>query len=455
LASLIVASTNTPTIVRLVDFLSASNFLQQAIINSTNALASTAWYPLANFLTNNYATLATFKGSINLTSGTTLNYNGSVMDQAITASHDWFGGNAGNLTLSGAFNAGFGEGALAALTSGTGNTAFGDSALAGDTTGKFNTAVGFQSMLFNTIGSFNIALGYQTMFQSTTGSNNIAIGQAALGYLTAGINNVVLGPSAGSTYTSTESSNLLLYSLGVIGDNRIIRIGNPAIHLNTYIAGILNGNGFGFTNLQTTNLIGTTNIIAGTPGVVVPLNTNTILGLNPVSIGVTNLPENQVSNLVSDLTAATALTYTIGANDTNYVLGTSNALITLISHTLTSITNASPPLLWHTATLPLIDGQVCWTNFPHALSHPPFLLRGVLQCTANDDCGMAVGREVELYAVFDAQLLVCPCIVESDATNIFLFYNGTRAESQISLTDPPTTIGSMSSFAIKVYWLEQ
>jgi hypothetical protein len=53
-----------------------------------------------------------------------------------------------------------------------------------------------------------------------------------------GTNNIALGFQAGYAYETTESSNIVIGSLGQQGENNTIRIGDPNVHNNAYIAGI-------------------------------------------------------------------------------------------------------------------------------------------------------------------------------------------------------------------------
>ena len=73
------------------------------------------------------------------------------------------GQNSGNLTLTGAYNAGFGQSALPALTTGQSNTALGFSALYSNTTGSNNVATGVKALNFNTSGKNNVASGYRAL----------------------------------------------------------------------------------------------------------------------------------------------------------------------------------------------------------------------------------------------------------------------------------------------------
>ena len=72
-----------------------------------------------------------------------------------------------------------------------------------------------------------------------------------LGYFGAGgTNNIALGFQAGYNLSGNESYNIEIGNLGVAGDYDTIRIGDPTIQTNTLIAGVINGNGGGLTNLN-------------------------------------------------------------------------------------------------------------------------------------------------------------------------------------------------------------
>jgi hypothetical protein len=183
-------------------------------------------------------------------------------------------------------NTSFGDGALISLTTGVWDTAFGFQALNHNTTGHNNTGTGLRALFSNTNGNwntghgvyslyrnvnglfnsahgaytlsnnvsgdFNTATGYGVLwsnsadrntgeghgvlFKNTTGSCNTAIGYSALINNRTGINNVAVGCEAGSQ--ATGSNNVYIANLGVFGENNTIRIGDPAIHQNAYVAGI-------------------------------------------------------------------------------------------------------------------------------------------------------------------------------------------------------------------------
>lgn len=134
----------------------------------------------------------------------------------------------------------FGSGALAGNISGTQNCAFGKNALLANSSGSFNCAVGFGALGNNTSsnntamghessvnvtsGTSNTSFGYVSLFTASTTSSNTAIGYSALS-LSVGSNNTALGFNAGTTYASTESSNIVIGNNGTAADNNTIRIG--------------------------------------------------------------------------------------------------------------------------------------------------------------------------------------------------------------------------------------
>ena len=131
-----------------------------------------------------------------------------------------FGAGAGNSTLSGFNNTANGMQALSFDTSGRDNTANGFAALYSNTSGNNNTANGYGALSFNTTGNQNTANGWDALNSNTTGNNNIGLGYNAGYWLTTGDNNIDIG------------------NYGVAGEAGVIRIGDPALHSATFIAGI-------------------------------------------------------------------------------------------------------------------------------------------------------------------------------------------------------------------------
>lgn len=77
-----------------------------------------------------------------------------------------------------------------------------------------------------TTGNDNVAIGAAAMNVTTSAVGNTAIGRNALSSVTTGDRNTALGIDAGSALTLTDSDNICIGNVGVVGDNAIIRIGN-------------------------------------------------------------------------------------------------------------------------------------------------------------------------------------------------------------------------------------
>jgi hypothetical protein len=119
----------------------------------------------------------------------------------------FFGATAGNFTLSGQGNTGYGNNSLHSLTSGT----------------------------------YNSMSGYHSGQGITSGNSNSALGNSALANLTTGSSNIAIGYAAGLGYTGAEGSNIILGHGGVTGESHVIRIGTQGAgageQSDTYLAG--------------------------------------------------------------------------------------------------------------------------------------------------------------------------------------------------------------------------
>jgi len=259
----------------------------------------------------------TVSGNVVETAGKAYVYDGQNLAYGITSLGDYFFGGAGNFTMTGAGNTASGSQSFASNTTGNNNTAYGRLALDANTTGADNVANGFAALYNNTTGGYNVANGANALHGNTAGNNNTANGFLALnnndsghcntadgqaslssntngGYNTAdgcqalfqntsGSYNIGLGYMAGYNIT-TGSSNIDIGNAGVINDDKIIRIGTPGIQTSTYIAGVINGNGSGLTNLNASQLTSGTIPQAQLPSAVVT-NNSTGLTLNGTFAG--------------------------------------------------------------------------------------------------------------------------------------------------------------------------
>ena len=163
-------------------------------------------------------------GWYSLFSNTTANYNTGL--------------GAGTLALNtGAANTASGVASLILNTAGTRNTSNGAGAMVWNSTGNDNSGIGYFSLYNNDTGDSNSALGSDTLLSNVSGNCNVAIGESALLMNTTGDDNIAVGCGAGSEAT-TGSNNIYIGNVGVAGESDTIRIGDPAIHLKAYIAGI-------------------------------------------------------------------------------------------------------------------------------------------------------------------------------------------------------------------------
>ena len=127
---------------------------------------------------------------------------------------------------------GAGANALANLdgVNNSNNTAFGASSLNQNSAGSNNTGIGSSALLNNLVGTDNTAVGQEALYNST-GSFNIGIGSGAGFGLANGNGNIDIFnggvPSDGTTDGSVDPTS-----------GPTIRIGEPAVHTQTFIAGI-------------------------------------------------------------------------------------------------------------------------------------------------------------------------------------------------------------------------
>ncbi len=185
------------------------------------------------------------------------------------------------------------------VTDAQNNTLIGRSAgtLTFDGTCSDNVAIGGQLALSSiaTSANENIAIGSIALSGLTTGGGNIAIGTNALGSI-AGFaeNNVCVGFSAGSSYMTTESNNIIIGNEpGFILDSGVIRIGTNGTQRSCYIAGIdlVDVGSVAKVLTMASDQLGTAVITAGT-GITITPTANTI---TISATGTTNLTYTAVS----------------------------------------------------------------------------------------------------------------------------------------------------------------
>jgi hypothetical protein len=296
----------------------------QALQSNTTGSYNSAVGDLGLFAnTTGYQNTANGYGALQAnTTGIYNTANGANALQSTTTGGDNTASGQGALyqNTTGSDNTASGFQALLQNTNGIQNTANGSEALRNNTTGNQNTANGVAALEFNTIGNANVANGvaalqnnttgiantangYYALFSNTSANDNTAEGFRALYNNTTGTNNVALGCQAGYNIT-TGSSNIDIGNMGFATDTNIIRIGSG--QTQTFIAGVIIGNGAGLTNLNVGQL----------PGAVLTNNANgvTLSGtFSGNAAGLTNISPNAI---VGGLTINLAVLVPSGGTNT-------------------------------------------------------------------------------------------------------------------------------------------
>lgn len=221
-----------------------------SITNGSNSISIAASGSVALSFATDSGTATPSAGTITFNAvsqaGSSVKFTGSGSTVSLNTtdanSNTIIGVAAGNNTISGANNTGIGKSVFQFLSGGARNTALGYFALNGVTTGTDNIGIGYQAAA-NGSGSNNLAIGSTTLANlsfsgsfnacvgnssgtlGTTFDHNSSLGYSCLSSLLTGSYNVALGFNAGSSFTGSESSNILLHNLGTIADNNTIRIG--------------------------------------------------------------------------------------------------------------------------------------------------------------------------------------------------------------------------------------
>lgn len=248
--------------------------------------------------TGSVITLTALNGADN--SGSTVNFaaSGSKVVFNVTDSNGntIIGSLAGNGSLTGLQNTGFGRNVFQSLTNGLQNVAIGQNAL-----------------LHLTNGAENNAIGSATLANLTTGSFNTGIGDDNLGALTTGSYNATFGAAAGNNYTTNESSNILLNNRGIAGESNTLRIGVAT--------------GTGNQQLSTAFISGIANVNVGSTANVVSINTaNDQLGTTAITAGTGISITSGANTITISATGTTTLNYTAVSSSPYVVVATDDFL---------------------------------------------------------------------------------------------------------------------------------
>jgi hypothetical protein len=221
-----------------------------ALVRLTTGVNNTAFgaYALLSNTTGNFNTATGINALVSNTGGEANTANGSdaLNQNTFGMGNTANGANALFSNTTGNFNTANGMQALASNITGTGNTATGSHAIATNTTGTGNTANGSNALFSNTTGDSNTANGNNALFNNTIGLSNTAIGFQALSSNVKGNNNIAVGSNAG--FYITGDYNIDIGNVGKPahgGESYTIRIGDPSINTDAYIAGIYAANSAG------------------------------------------------------------------------------------------------------------------------------------------------------------------------------------------------------------------
>jgi len=240
-----------------------------------------------------------------------INKDGQPFIHNFGTSNTFVGVDAGNFTMTGIDNSGFGAGALLNDTSGTANTAVGASALYNNTTGEANVAVGIIALASNTTGNVNTAVGASALLLNTTGNANTAVGVAALESNTTGNVNTAVG--AGVLFNNTTGNGNTGVGVFALGSNTTGN-GNTAVGASAMQANTTgeNNTAVGSDSLQS-NTTGIDNTALGTSALA-----ENITGTDNTAVGVDALVNNVTGNQNTAVGAGTGsnLVFTGGSNNT-------------------------------------------------------------------------------------------------------------------------------------------
>ena len=187
-------------------------------------------------------TQSIFNGHLNLQGSSATAGNifkvGQLFLHDFGTANTFLGTTAGNLTLTGIENAGFGSFAMHSLTSGDDDTGVGENSLFSTTTGSGDTAIGQGTMFFNTTGSDDTAVGFEALAVTNSGAGNTAVGSRAL-FNSLNDGNTAVGLNAG-TNLSSGASNIYLGAnvLGLATESNTMYLGKVGTQTKTLIAGV-------------------------------------------------------------------------------------------------------------------------------------------------------------------------------------------------------------------------
>jgi len=254
--------------------------------------------------------------------------------------------------VSGEANTAAGYFALNASQTGSNNTAMGFQCLASSTGDNSNTAYGFNAGNHINGGNQNTIIGLDALFTATTASNNVCLGYESAFSLATGVDNIAIGFLSGGSWTTNESDNICIGSVGVVGDQNTIRIGTQGSggfeQNQCFIAGIA---GVTVSNQQFVTIDTTTGQLGSVAGgggggiTTIDGNTGSATGATVTFQGTEGLSGgsvtfiasgSQVSLSLSDAQASTYLGNGAGNSTSTSVVGSNTAVGQVAMQAITS-----------------------------------------------------------------------------------------------------------------------
>ena len=245
----------------LVFFDGVKTFTGKTLISSDNTIVITVGASTINLqasdtqdvqtLTGNSGVATPIGGTINVTTNnstvTFVGSSGNLVQDFDLPTNLVLGSSLPSALVGATRNVAMGSLVLDALTSGDDNSAFGWRSQNSNATGLSNCSFGSTSLFSIEDSNFNNGFGSGTLnlfVGSTSNGGNDCLGGNALFNLLEGEFNIGIGFSAGISYTSNESNNILINNIGIVGESNTIRIGTQGTGTRQqdrcFLAGILN-----------------------------------------------------------------------------------------------------------------------------------------------------------------------------------------------------------------------
>lgn len=206
-----------------------------------------------------------------------------------------------------------------------------------------------------TTGSGNTGLGSFTLSNLTTGSTNTALSANAGQNITSGSFNLYAGVNSGSSNTGSDSSNIYLSNIGILGESNTTRVGTTGSssgqQSRCFVAGVegVNVGSVATVVSMSSGQLGTTVLTAGTGISITP-------GANSITISTSGgggagtqvrsyVPSGSSITLTTATPAnITSISLTAGTWDISTLVGFTNPVVSGVTIVQSSISTTSATL---------------------------------------------------------------------------------------------------------------